>query len=247
MQEDIMRLIELQRLDLEIIKLERAMADIPQSLQKAKKESEIKGERLSKIESQIEEKERQKRLFEEELQEEQKRLKQTQARLTQIRGSREYQVLLREIDEMKRIIKQKEEEILKMMEEIESLQRDKEKILEELSEVRKTLEEETNKFEDFKRTLEKEREGLLARRSNIAGKISQSILKKYQLIVQKKGGIGIAGVDNGICEGCFMAIPPQLYNELQKDNRYHECPHCKRLIYYKKIYHPEEKNHLPEE
>ncbi|MCS7200345.1 MAG: C4-type zinc ribbon domain-containing protein [Caldimicrobium sp.] len=247
MQEDIARLIELQKLDLEIYRIERALAEVPQSLQRAKRESEIKAERLNKIEATLEEKGKQKKLFEEELQEEQKRLKQTQTRLTQIRGSREYQVLLREIEEMKRTIRQKEEEILKMMEEIETLEKDRDKILEELREINKILEAENNKFEEFKRELEEEKKRLLQRRSRIIEKISAPILKKYELISQKKGGIGIAGVDNGVCEGCFMAIPPQLYNELQKDNRYYECPHCKRLIYYKKIYHPEEKESPPKE
>lgn len=84
MQEDIARLIELQKIDLEILKLEKAIAETPQSLIKARKNSEILNQKLSLLRQDIEEKERQKSLFEEELQEEQKRLKQTQARLTQI-------------------------------------------------------------------------------------------------------------------------------------------------------------------
>lgn len=247
MQEDIARLIELQKIDLEILKLEKAMSEIPQSLQKAKKNSEIYAEKLAKLQSILQEKEKQKKLFEEELQEEQKRLKQTQARLTQIRGSREYQLLLKELEEMKRTIKQKEDEILKMMEEIEGLEKEKEKLESALEETRKILEEENQKFEEYCRSLEIEKNKYLERRASLSAKISAQILKKYELISRKKGGIGIAGVKNGICEGCYMAIPPQLYNELQKDNRYYECPHCKRLIYHKEIYEPEEKTTTPKE
>jgi predicted nucleic acid-binding Zn-ribbon protein len=240
MQEDIARLIELQRIDLEILRLDKALAETPQSLLKARKNSEILNQKLAILTQAVEEKERQKTLFEEELQEEQKRLKQTQARLTQIRGSRDYQVLLREIEEMKRTIKQKEEEVLKLMEELENLHKEKERLDEESKGLQNLLEEETQKFDKFCEEINAQKQRLLEKRAQIASKISSGILRKYDLIRQRKGGLGISAVENGVCEGCFMAIPPQLYNELQKDNRFYECPHCKRLIYYKRIYHQEE-------
>lgn len=246
MQEDIARLIELQKIDLEILNLDKAMAEIPQSLQKAKKNSELLLQKLSLLQEVIEEKERQKNLFEEELKEEQKRLKQTQARLTQLKGSREYQVLIREIDETKKTIRLKEDEILKLMEEIENLQREKTKLEEEKAKVQEILESENKKYEEFCEEIKAQKERLFERRREIARKISSGILKRYEIIREKKRGIGIAAVDGGICEGCFMAIPPQLYNELQRDNQFFECPHCKRLIYYKRLYHQEEERVLEE-
>ncbi|MGC8871296.1 MAG: zinc ribbon domain-containing protein [Caldimicrobium sp.] len=246
MQEDIVRLIELQKIDLEILKLEKSVAEVPQALKKAKKERDLLKEKVNVLEKAIEEKEKQKNLFEEELKEEQKRLKQTQARLTQIRGSRDYQILLREIDEMKKTIRIKEDEILKLMEEIENLSKERDNLKNQLEKVQAVLEEETKKFEKFCEEINAEKESLLKKRKEIAEKISGGVLRKYELIRQKKGGVGIAAVENGVCEGCFMSIPPQLYNELQKDNRFYECPHCKRIIYFKRIYHKEEEA-LPEE
>lgn len=245
MQEDIARLIELQKIDLEILRLERTISEIPQELIKARRESEILWEKINILEKTVEEKEKQKKLFEEELKEEQKRLKQTQARLTQIRGSRDYQILLREIEEMKKTIRSKEDEILKLMEEIEKLERDRDNLKAHLEKVQAVLDDETKKFEKFCEEINAEKEKLLKKRTQITKKISGGILKKYELVRQKKGGIGIAAVENGVCEGCFMSVPPQLYNELQKDNRFYECPHCKRIIYYKRIYHKEEEI-LPE-
>lgn len=246
MQEDIARLIELQKIDLEILNLDRSMAEIPQSLQKAKKNSEVLLQKLNLLVEIIKEKERQKNLFEEELKEEQKRLKQTQARLTQLKGSREYQVLIREIDETKKTIRLKEEEILKLMEELENLQKEKVKLEEELAKVQKILDEENRKYEQFCEEIKAQKAVLLEKRKVISQKISSGILKRYEMIREKKRGIGIAAVDGGICEGCYMAIPPQLYNELQKDNQFFECPYCKRLIYYKRLYHQEEEKALEE-
>ena len=240
MQEEISKLIELQKIDLEVLKIERNMQEIPQSLQKAQKEKEQLSKKLEDLDSLIEEKKKQKDLFEEELKQEYQRLKNTQARLIQIRGTREYQLLLREIEEIKKANKQKEDEILKLMEEIENLEKEKEKLEDEMKKVDALFKEEKQKFDIFCSELLANKDELLKKREDIIKKIPSNLLKKYEAIRQKKGGIGIAPVDNYVCEGCHMAIPPQLYNEIQKDNRYYECPHCKRLIYYKKIYTPEE-------
>jgi len=246
MQEAIMRLIELQNIDLEILKIERAMNEIPQSLQKAQTQKENLNKKLLELTEIIEEKKKQKDLFEEELKEEYNKLKSTQARLIQIRGTREYQLLLREIEEIKKANKQKEEEILKLMEEIEGLEQQKKEIEEELNKAEALFNEEKQKFDEFCQKLSSDKEELLRKRETIAEKIPSNLLKKYEILRQKKGGIGIAPVINYVCEGCHMSIPPQLYNEIQKDNRYYECPHCKRLIFYKKIYIPEEKEEVPE-
>ncbi len=239
MQEDILRLIELQKLDLEILKYDRAIEYVPENLKKAKNNLDKIKEKLDKTIALIEEKEGQKKLFEEELQEETKRLKQTQARLNQIRGTREYQILLGEIEEIKRTNKQKEEEILKLMEEIENLTQEKNKLEEELQKLNQIYEEEKRKYQELCQRLNEEKSHLLVKRKQMTSRISSKILQRYETLRQKKGGIGIAGVVNAICEGCHMAIPPQLYIEIQKDNRFYECPYCKRLIYFKPYYEEE--------
>ncbi len=240
MQEEILKLIELQKIDLKILKIEKAMNDIPKSLQKAQKDKEQIQKKLEELSYLLEEKKKQKDLFEEELKQEYQRLKSIQSRLIQIRGTREYQLLLREIDEIKKTNKQKEDEILNLMEEIEKLEEEKKKLIEKLNEMEAIFNEEKQKFEAFCAELSNNKTELLKKRESIAQDIPSNLLKKYEILKEKKGGIGIAPVDNYICEGCHMAIPPQLYNEIQKDNRYYECPHCKRLIFYKKIYIPEE-------
>lgn len=240
MQEEIVKLIELQKIDLEVLRIEKNMQEIPQSLQKVQKEKEELTKKLENLSQLIEDKKKQKDLFEEELKQEYQRLKNTQARLIQIRGTREYQLLLREIEEIKKANKQKEDEILKLMEEIENLEKEKEKLEEEMKKIESKFQEEKQKFDSFCAELSTHKDTLLKKRERIIQKVPSALLRKYEAIRQKKGGLGIAPVDNYICEGCHMAIPPQLYNELQRDNRYYECPHCKRLIYYKRIYLQEE-------
>ena len=54
---------------------------------------------------------------------------------------------------------------------------------------------------------------------------------EYQLIKQGDG-IAIVDVKNAVCQGCNMNIPPQMYNELQRDISLKYCPSCERIIFW---------------
>jgi predicted nucleic acid-binding Zn-ribbon protein len=49
--------------------------------------------------------------------------------------------------------------------------------------------------------------------------------------VRKKRGTGVVPVQNGICKGCNMRLPPQLQNILRSGATIESCPSCQRLIY----------------
>ncbi len=234
-----MNLIRLQEIDLKILTIEKRKAELPDSLKKAEADLAKKKAMLEELTKKLEELSLKKKLEEDELEEDYQRLRKSQSRLMQIKGAREYQALLREIDEIKKANKQREENILKMMEELEELQKQEEELKKELEELEKRVEEERKNFEEFCKRLDEEKEGYLRERESLAGSIPQALLRRYEFIRERRGGLAVVGVENGTCEGCHMNIPPQLFNELQRDDRYFECPLCKRLIYYKKIYFPE--------
>src|SRR5271166_6499992 len=81
-----------------------------------------------------------------------------------------------------------------------------------------------------------ERELATARvtRDHVAKAVRPDVLKKYGAIRMKRG-LAIVPVHEGVCRGCNMAIPPQLYNQLHRANSLETCPQCNRLIYWDKI------------
>ena len=52
--------------------------------------------------------------------------------------------------------------------------------------------------------------------------------------MKQSDGVAIAEVKDGVCQGCYMNIPPQMYNELQRGNSLINCPSWERLIYWEK-------------
>ncbi len=70
--------------------------------------------------------------------------------------------------------------------------------------------------------------------SNISKVIEPELLKKFIKVKEKAGGVAIAAVNDAVCQGCNMNIPPQMYNELQRFDSLKICPHCQRIVYCKK-------------
>ncbi|MBX6422839.1 zinc ribbon domain-containing protein [Thermosulfurimonas sp. F29] len=239
MREEIATLIKLQEIDLKIIEIERRKNELPETLRQAEETLSRKRQQFEEISRRLEEIDLKRKTEEEELEEEYQRLRKTQTRLMQIRGSREYQALLREIEEIKKANKQREENLLRLMEEQETLKKEEETLRREIEELEKKVADERAHYEAQCRRLEEEKTGYLREREALAEAVPQNLLNRYEFIRQRRGGLAIVAVENGTCEGCHMHIPPQLFNELQRDDRYYECPLCRRLIYYKKIYFPE--------
>jgi predicted nucleic acid-binding Zn-ribbon protein len=45
--------------------------------------------------------------------------------------------------------------------------------------------------------------------------------------------MAVVEVTGGICQGCYMNIPPQLWNEIIRSEKINLCPSCQRILYYK--------------
>ena len=72
-----------------------------------------------------------------------------------------------------------------------------------------------------------------SRRQNIASQVTGDLISRYELIVSRRGGTAVVEVNAGICQGCFMNIPPQLWNEIIRNEKLHLCPSCQRILFVK--------------
>ena len=236
MREEMVHLIKLQEVDLRILALDKAKEKSPESLRKAEEALESKKKEYEQLIEELEELQLKRRKFEDELEQEYLRLKKSQTRLMEVKAQREYQALLKEIEEIKKANKQREEELLQMMERIESLNQEKEKLAQEIEELEKVVAEERAKYENQRAELDKKRAEVWKEREALASKIPSNLLKRYEFVKSRRNGVAVVPVIDAVCAGCHMNIPPQLYNELIRDDRVYECPICQRIIFYRKEY-----------
>lgn len=197
-------------------------------------EREVEGfeQRLGAERNRIEEIKKLQRQYETEVEDGIERIKKSKNRLLSIKNNKEYQAVLKEIDEIDRLVKDKEDKILGCMEEREKLQQSFEEKTKDLSIIRKQVEKEV---EAIQTELDHAREKILEEekeRADMARDVDSEILNIYERLRIRKGGIVVSQVINATCSGCNMNIPPQMYNELQRRDALKFCPNCERIIYW---------------
>ena len=64
-------------------------------------------------------------------------------------------------------------------------------------------------------------------------RLPPDLLALYHRIRDRKpDGIAVAEVRSAVCGGCYVNIPPQMYNEMQRQDRLKNCPNCDRIIFW---------------
>lgn len=74
-------------------------------------------------------------------------------------------------------------------------------------------------------------------RDSARSQVEKQWLKIYDSLVGKRG-YAVAPVVKGVCQGCHMALPPQLNNILARMESIETCPRCGRLVYRKELLDP---------
>ena len=173
------------------------------------------------------------------LQEESGKTVEKRMRMNRIKNIKELQALQREIDQIKQNNSVIEEELIKAMEALDTCATS----LGEKEAEAKALEETwATKRAELQLQLarvESEMVEVSKGREALATQLNGELIGRYELIFSRRGGTAVVAVLDGICQGCYMNIPPQLYNEILKGERLHLCPSCNRILYYKQTSAPD--------
>lgn len=230
MKDTIAALWGLQKLDLEIIEFDKRLSEIPakkqelhEKIKDIEEEGKKKREELTSIEDE-------KIRLEKEIEEEANKIKTVESRLGYIRNPKEYQEVRKKVELAKKANKLREDEVLKKMEQIEAINKDLEELMPRIEKEVKTIMDNLKIYEEEELKLKETKEKLIAGRNVYISKIPEDIYKKYEMIRSKSRGIGVSQAKNESCEGCFMNLPPQLYNLILKGDNLYNCPYCQRFL-----------------
>jgi len=226
-------LASLQIVDQEIREKEGTKRMHLAQIELREKEIEAKRAELGILKVDWEEEDKLRKEKEQALQEESRKTMDKRMRMNRIKNIKELQALQREIDQIKQGNSQLEEELLAVMEVLETegaVQQQREAELKELEEGWNGRREEFEaEIAEIERTVAESSRV----RTEIAAQLSGDLMGQYELIFARRGGKAVVAVSEGICEGCHMNIPPQLWNEIIRNDKLILCPNCHRILYYK--------------
>lgn len=232
MNEEINKLIDLQAIDTEIDGFDQEIFDKEQVVVDRQQSITDKEEEIKQCQDNIEQLELQQRDNKAELEDAQTSIKDRQNKMMQVQTSREHQALLKEIEDNKRLIKENEEKVLQLMEQIEK-EGERIKELENLCKgEKKLLGEESKEVDEAVAAINARKKKVISQREKLAPELRPGTQKRYAMLRERRNGTAVVATKNGTCQGCFMAIPPQQYNEVRKGEKLNFCPTCQRILYY---------------
>lgn len=229
-RENLKALHELQAIDTRVLEVERIAAVLPEKIRLI--ESEVEGMRaeLGALNTELETKKKEQREIEAQIKEETEKHKKWKRRLNEIKTPREYQAMSREIELGERQVRDFEETVLLIMTEVEGKQKvvsDKEGDLRQREmEVAAKVREHRIRQAELAKDAAKIAEGRIA----ITKQVPENIMKRYEQVRERRNGIAVSVVVEGLCSACNVQLRPQQVVDMRKYTSIMQCSQCNRIL-----------------
>ncbi len=249
LNEQLKLLVDLQEIDSSIISIEEQIESLPLILKQFTPQLQAAKDAFQKYKTKHEVLTKKKKDKDLKLDEIQDKIDKFKSRNSEIKTNKEYEAHLKEIENFEKSRYAIEDEILSLMEGIEEYlkeTKEEEKKLKKAEEVFSQKEKEVNEEE---KKLDLELQAQKAKKNDFITRIDKDIYKIYNNLLERFGGGSVVRTEDEVCLGCNTNIPPQLYNDIRKNDGIYHCFYCKRVLYYKEPSpsdnNPQEKKKTP--
>jgi predicted nucleic acid-binding Zn-ribbon protein len=231
-KEGLLKLAGLAEVEAKIFEIQARLQEIPQNLKAME-------EKLAQAKAAFEEKkgafealEKSHLQKEGELADTREKTKTREARLFEIKTTKEYQAAVKEVAATKKQLTEGEAELLKTTASMEALQKELPPLEEDLGKLSENVLSEKSKIQGDLDSLEGELKEQKALKEKLLTEIDRPLVTRYEKLLLKLRP-AMASVRSGTCEECNMHLPPQLYIEIQKYREVIHCPSCHRILFTK--------------
>ena len=232
-------LYKLQSLDAKLLERQREVDQYDARLNERRAAMEKILARVEKLKTDRKEFVSQRAFAERRVADRQDQIKDRKQRVGRLKTERESRANQDEIRTMEQEIDGDETELLTMMEQVESVERNISLLEKEYNDFKDAdhlqVEEEAERVEALRRELAEERK----ERDAVAVELRPAIVKRYETLLVRRQGRAVVEVDvsRGTCGGCHMHVPPQALIEIAREKKIDFCPNCQRFLY---VVHPDQ-------
>ncbi|MDZ7665336.1 MAG: C4-type zinc ribbon domain-containing protein [Desulfotignum sp.] len=232
LKKEIETLVRLQRIELEMIRLQ-------QEVDKVENEKKGLAARLSAFETALEadrlalaQIQQQCTDLEQEIQVVNDRIIKSNETLRMVKTNKEYQVLLREVDDNKKRKNGLEDHVLTLYEQREAAEIRLKETEAQYLELKQQILAEQAKIDELTMDDREQLAELEEQQRSIGASLNPALLTRFRRIARMNQGQAVARISDETCMGCFMNVPPQLCIEVQRGNQMISCPQCSRILYH---------------
>ena len=225
------KLLELQKLDLAVARLDVEAREIPQQIQALESRLTEARAALDQAKGKADQIQKDRRAKERELDEAAQNVKKKQTRLFEIKTNEEYSAVLKEIESLKEKSSKLETEILELLERGDVAAKTVTDAEKEFKAAEGLHQKERAEKEAQLATLMQDLAALKEARKGQASRLDSTLLQQYMRLAKTRG-VAVVAVKDGSCTGCGIALTPQTYNEVRRNDRMFTCSSCNRILYF---------------
>lgn len=231
MNDIVKKLLELQKVDADLLSLVQEEKQIPQELKKDQLLYQDAAVELQSEEEAHKEMQAAHERMKLEIAGKEEDIKSLEAKQSQVKKNQEYQALTHEIATA---TEAREEQEKALEEHSEALTHSQEKVDEHKGEVDKQKNELLSKAEEAKKSLmeiKQKKARYREIRKDIAKEIPQTVLNMYERIFKTRAPLVVVPANNNVCGGCHINLPPQVVGDIMKGDNLITCECCARILY----------------
>jgi len=72
---------------------------------------------------------------------------------------------------------------------------------------------------------------LTKERSELAGKIDEDVLGRFERLFNSKGDAAVVALEHEVCTGCHMKVTTQTAHRVKAGKEIVSCENCGRILY----------------
>lgn len=234
MHKDISTALEIQALDLRAAELRREIATLPKQIAQIEKTLDGHMKRLELDKAALAANQRDRKKLDAAAQDHQQKISKLRDQMLSAKTNEQYRAFQHEIEFCEQAIRKAEDQILDLMGEAESLEKNVKAAEVSLAEEKRLVEAEKAKAKQRTAEDQAELKKLEAARAAAAATLPAPVLTAYDRLRTRyyKDGDVIAEAKDSMCQACMMAMRPQYFQDVKAGEQVMFCENCRRILYY---------------
>src|SRR5262249_48988561 len=231
MNPDLERLIELEKVDREVVRLTEEVAALPKRVSTIEEKLAEHKAAVEKAKTQIKSNEAGRRQLEADIKGFQEKIVKYRSQSSSVKTNDEYRALMHEVEFAEKQISGCEDKILELMISLENDEKSLKRAEAELKTESADVEKE--KGEARVRTAEDEKllAGLREKRATLRSGVNDSALAHYDRVMRQRKS-AICEARDQKCLACFVMLRPQTWQEIRSNEQIVTCSSCGRILYF---------------
>jgi len=149
----------------------------------------------------------------------------------QTRKNDEFQAIGHEIERYENEIRKIEDEELELMVEADKVKGDLAAEEKKAATVKESIGRQITDLHEKSKVLQARLEELTKERIELAGKIDEDVLGRFERLFNSKGDAAVVALEHEVCTGCHMKVTTQTAHRVKAGKEIVSCENCGRILY----------------